>query len=114
MEKTVITRHPRYEYSKLWREKNREKVRIAQRNYKERERQKDGRWWTKGPKAASLMAWMKELKSMPCKDCNNSFEICCMDFDHREGEIKSYNVGSMFAHHYSKELIEKEIAKCDL
>ena len=37
-----------------------------------------------------------------------------MDFDHRAGETKAYNVGSMFAHHYSRELIEAEIAKCDL
>lgn len=37
-----------------------------------------------------------------------------MDFDHRLGEKKEFNVGSMFAHHYSRELIEKEVAKCDL
>lgn len=37
-----------------------------------------------------------------------------MEFDHRDGAIKSYNLGSMFAHHYSRELIEIELAKCDL
>jgi hypothetical protein len=37
-----------------------------------------------------------------------------MDFDHKEGTIKQYNVGSMFAHHYSRELIEKELLKCVL
>jgi L-lysine 2,3-aminomutase len=37
-----------------------------------------------------------------------------MDFDHRDGNEKSHNVGSMVAHHYSKELIAQEIEKCDL
>jgi hypothetical protein len=37
-----------------------------------------------------------------------------MDFDHREGTTKKYNVGSMFAHHHSKASIEEEVAKCDL
>jgi hypothetical protein len=37
-----------------------------------------------------------------------------MDFDHKDGTVKEYNLGSMFAHHYARELIEKELAKCDL
>ena len=67
-----------------------------------------------GPKAVAQKQWMIELKSNPCADCGNSFPICCMDFDHRLGTLKEYNVGSMFAHHYSRELIEIELEKCDL
>jgi hypothetical protein len=57
---------------------------------------------------------MIELKSKPCTDCGGTFPVCCMDFDHRAGTNKSHNPGSMFAHHYSRECIEKELAKCDL
>lgn len=70
--------------------------------------------WIIAPKASALKAWMIELKSKPCSDCGSKFDTCCMDFDHRIGEKKAYNLGSMFAHHYSKELIEIELAKCDL
>ena len=56
---------------------------------------------------------MAEIKSNPCVDCGNKFDACCMDFDHVRGE-KVYNIGSMFAHHYSKDLIEAELAKCEL
>jgi hypothetical protein len=73
-----------------------------------------GRWREEGQKAVELKVWMIELKGAPCDDCSCSFDACCMDFDHRDGTTKSYNVGSMFAHHYSRELIEAEIAKCDL
>lgn len=57
---------------------------------------------------------MIELKSNPCYDCQQSFDTCCMDFDHRDGTEKKYNIGSMFAHHYSRELIQQELNKCDL
>ena len=57
---------------------------------------------------------MIELKSKPCTDCKQTFPICCMHFDHKEGTNKKYNIGSMFAHHYSRELIEKELSKCEL
>ena len=40
--------------------------------------------------------------------------MCCMDFDHHKGDKKAHNIGSMFAHHYSRELIQTELDKCDL
>ena len=61
-----------------------------------------------------MKEWMNELKSQPCLDCHQTFPVCCMDFDHRVDTTKSYNVASMFAHHYSRELIEIELEKCDL
>lgn len=57
---------------------------------------------------------MVSLKDAPCADCGGRFDTCCMDFDHRAGTQKLHNVGSMFAHHYSLQLILAEIAKCDL
>lgn len=97
-----------------WTDKNREQLNARVRAYRARRYLKEGRWTDEGPKARALREWMVELKSNPCMDCGNRFEVCCMDFDHRDGTVKSYNLGSMFAHHYSRELIETELSKCDL
>ena len=99
---------------RAWAAANREALNANVREYRKRRYKKDGYWRDDGPKAVALKGWMIELKSQPCHDCKGTFEICCMDFDHRDGEEKSFNVGSMFAHHYSRQLIESEIAKCDL
>lgn len=96
-----------------WVVNNRASHNKAVREYRKRRYQTEGRWQDEGPKAKALRAWMIELKSCPCKDCGNKFPACCMDFDHARG-TKKFNVGSMFAHHYSRKLIEHEIKKCDL
>lgn len=97
-----------------WVRENRTKLNENVRAYRKRRYEKEGRWLDQSPKASALKAWMVELKALPCSDCGHTFPTCCMDFDHRIGERKEYNLGSMFAHHYSRELIEKELAKCDL
>jgi len=84
------------------------------REYRARRYIEEGQWRDNSPKAMAAKAWMIEIKSNPCHDCGGVFDICCMDFDHRAGTEKKYNIGSMFAHHYSRELIESELAKCDL
>ena len=99
---------------KKWSIDNRKELNEKVRAYRARRYQKEGRWRDEGPKARSLKAWMIQLKSNPCTDCKGIFPVCCMDFDHKKGTIKSYNLGSMFAHHYSRELIESELAKCEL
>jgi hypothetical protein len=99
---------------KQWVSENRDKLNKNVREYRARRYEKDGMWRDAGDKAKALKEWMNDIKSKPCCDCGKSFEVCCMDFDHREGTEKEYNVGTMFAHHYSKELIEKELGKCDL
>lgn len=97
-----------------WAAANREKLNANVRAYRARRYQAEGNWRDEGQKARDLKAWMLDLKSKPCTDCGASFATCCMDFDHRVGETKHYNLGSMFAHHYSRELIEFELSKCDL
>lgn len=92
---------------------SKERLNKRVREYRARRYKKEGRWRDEGPKAQELKQWMIEIKSEPCTDCKKSFDTCCMDFDHVRGE-KKYNVGSMFAHHYSRELIEKELAKCEI
>ena len=52
------------------------------------------------------------LKSKPCTDCNKSYPPYVMQFDHRPGEIKSNEVGTMLG--CSEDKIASEIAKCDL
>lgn len=99
---------------KRWVGNNRERNNANMRAYRKRRYEADGMWRDSGGKASALKDWMIELKAAPCADCTKTFDTCCMDFDHRDGETKAYNVGSMFAHHYSRELIEIEIAKCDL
>jgi len=73
-----------------------------------------GRWDDAGPAAMELRRWLEELKSKPCTDCGHRFPPCCMDFDHRPGSRKCYCIGTMFAHHYGKVLIKRELRKCDL
>lgn len=99
---------------KAWNSNNRQRLNENVRAYRKRRYQAEGRWRDEGQKARDLKAWMVEIKSGPCADCCGLFQTCCMDFDHRDGEQKKHNVGSMFAHHYSRELIESEVAKCDL
>lgn len=99
---------------KHWVSNNRAKHNASVRQYRARRYLTDGEWLDRSPKSAALKVWMTQLKSEPCTGCGAQFEVCCMDFDHRPGTDKKYNVGSMFAHHYARELIEAEIAKCDL
>ena len=98
----------------LWTSENKEKINEKTRKYRAKRYREYGQWRDEGPKAKELKEWMEELKSNPCADCGGVFPVCAMDFDHVRGEKKEYNVASMFAHHYSRELIEEELSKCDL
>ena len=101
-------------YFKYWTDNHRDYVNKRMREYRAKRYKKNGKWLDEGIKARELKQWMNELKSQPCFDCGNKFPVCCMDFDHRIDVKKNYNIGEMFAHHYSKKLIEKELKKCDL
>ena len=99
---------------KQWTDDNREQLNENVRKYRAERYKREGQWRDEGIKAKELKAWMIELKSKPCSDCGNTFDSCCMEFDHRIDADKKYNLGSMFSHHYSKDLIQKELDKCDL
>ncbi len=59
--------------------------------------------------------WIVDYKQgKPCGDCNGIFHHFAMDFDHREGTEKLFAISTSVAIGASKELIEQEIAKCDL
>lgn len=53
-----------------------------------------------------------ELKSKPCQDCGINYPPYVMDFDHRDGVDKEYEISQM--RFFSKEEILKEVSKCDL
>ena len=52
----------------------------------------------------------KYLLENPCVDCGNS-DIRVLQFDHRNPELKTGNIGSMIG---SMGLLKREIAKCDV
>lgn len=54
------------------------------------------------------------LKNRPCMDCLNRYPPECMDFDHRPGEVKLFEVSGEMVRLGNMEAIMAEIAKCDL
>lgn len=54
-----------------------------------------------------------EAKANPCVDCERSFHFAAMHFDHRPGEIKTFEI-SETSRIPSEEALLAEIAKCDL
>lgn len=55
-----------------------------------------------------------QLKSQPCMDCGKTYPPVVMDFDHRPGEEKLFNVAKAMADRRGMKKVLDEIAKCDL
>ncbi len=53
------------------------------------------------------------LVDHPCVDCEES-DLVVLEFDHRDGEEKVTEIGTMLKNRYSWTRIEAEIAKCDV
>jgi hypothetical protein len=58
--------------------------------------------------------YVRELKRQPCMDCGHKFHWYAMDFDHREGVEKEYNIYKMTQGSHTLEALKREIAKCDM
>ena len=59
--------------------------------------------------------YIQELKgNTPCMDCGVQYPYYVMQFDHREGEVKLYNVSRLSADGLSRKALDLEIAKCDI
>lgn len=56
---------------------------------------------------------IRKVKEVPCMDCKIEWPHYVMQFDHRPGEIKLFNINSN-AVHYGKQKILDEISKCDV
>lgn len=65
-------------------------------------------------KFANIRAHIETVKAVPCMDCNIQYPPYCMDFDHRPGEEKSFNISTYMRANKSLEQVIQEIAKCDL
>ena len=62
-----------------------------------------------------LREFVDILKNKPCTDCGQVFPPYVMDFDHRRGEIKIGNVGTLISQtRFTKAKLIEEISKCDL
>lgn len=58
---------------------------------------------------------IREAKGVPCADCGRRFPPYVMDFDHRPGEEKCFNLSIAAGQtRLSRERIAAEIAKCDV
>ena len=57
-------------------------------------------------------AYLYTLKQRPCMDCGGSFHPECMDFDHRPGTVKEFDVGTSMHRNWNRILGETE--KCDV
>jgi hypothetical protein len=65
--------------------------------------------------------WYKEyrnriiayLEEHPCIDCGNN-DIEVLEFDHKDQQLKMFNIGEALSHGYGWPKIQNEIEKCDV
>jgi len=58
---------------------------------------------------------IRQAKDVPCADCSQRYPHYVMDFDHRTGEKKFFNISVAGGQtRLSWERIAEEIAKCDV
>lgn len=62
---------------------------------------------------AERQGWLYGIKNAPCMDCGGRYPAVCMDFDHRPGTGKRFNIGERFAM-VSMSDLRAEVAKCDV
>jgi hypothetical protein len=56
--------------------------------------------------------FVRSVKSRPCADCGIQYPYYVMDFDHRDGELKMYELNSV-VRMTMRDIID-EIGKCDV
>lgn len=61
---------------------------------------------------AKRRGWLDAAKDAPCDDCGARLDPCCMDFDHRPGTTKRFNIGTYMRRAWR--VVKAEIAKCDV
>jgi hypothetical protein len=103
----------------------RESVRQARANkpekYRKMGRESVSRWRARHPEQEKTNAALRrsgrrvlldKVKSKPCADCRIQYHPVVMDFDHRPGTIKSFNISMSWGR--SLDVLLAEIAKCDI
>jgi hypothetical protein len=62
----------------------------------------------------ATLAFLRELRRVPCEDCGRRFLPHQMDFDHRDPSTKSFQVTDSGALLAARSRLLEEIAKCDV
>ena len=106
--RTDAQRKHRTEHRRAKREKNPLKYSQYDKEYEKRESTRILRKAHRDRKQAIIRAF----KTGPCMDCTQHFNPWQMDFDHRPGEKKLFNIASIGSNSLTR--IIDEIAKCDL
>jgi 5-methylcytosine-specific restriction endonuclease McrA len=63
---------------------------------------------------ASMRAIILAAKDRSCADCGGRWPAIVMEFDHRPGTVKKFNLGDQHARKHGIEAVKEEIAKCDV
>jgi len=64
---------------------------------------------------AAIRSLVRAAKDTPCSDCGQRFPFYVMQFDHREGEQKCFNIGDMNdRRRVGRSRLLEELAKCDV
>lgn len=51
---------------------------------------------------------------MPCAECGVPYPICVMQFDHRPGAKKRFNLSYARNGRIPMDVVKREVAKCDV
>lgn len=62
----------------------------------------------------ATLAWLRELREVPCMDCGGIFPPHVMDFDHRDPKAKLFSLAADKVLLKNRTLLELEAAKCDV
>lgn len=69
-------------------------------------------WRKKGSSHQKKRDIIEYAKSVPCVDCRRRFPTVCMDFDHRPGHVKVFNISG--AGDRNVDSLAAEMMKCDV
>ena len=62
----------------------------------------------------ATLAWLRDLRRVPCADCGRTVAPYVMDFDHRDPAQKSFSLAAEKVLLKNRGLLEAEVAKCDI
>ena len=91
-------------------------VRRKEADRKYRERNKEFYQNLRRYRRQKMKDHVREFKEKPCADCGNSYPYYVMDFDHRPGTKKLFEVADYLREKVvsTYEKLDAEIAKCDV
>jgi len=101
----------RKKYLAGWRNRNRKKLRAANRAFYRRHLPKFRLKWAR--QKAEKRAIIAAIKNKPCMDCGREFPSECMDFDHVRGN-KLFTVSDLTNQWHSIRVLKRELVKCEL